>query len=112
MQTNEYRMNPQPKTTSQIKFKEPKYELFVCNCGDINHQFVVTVDENCGEKDVFLEVRLNRYLSFWGRLRNAIRYLLKLSPPCRFGDYDCIILNKSHIEGLERVIDELKTLED
>lgn len=89
-----------------------KRELFVCDCGDINHQFVVTVNENQGDKDVFLDVRLNRYLSFWGRLRNAVRYLLKLSPPCRFGDYDCIILNKSHIDGLERIVRELKTLKD
>ncbi len=98
--------------TRVVSCNEPKRELFVCDCGDINHQFVVTVNENQGDKDVFLEVRLNRYLSFWGRLINAIRYLFKLSPPCRFGDYDCIILNKSHIDGLERIVRELKTLKD
>lgn len=89
------------------QFKSPKYELFVCDCGDVNHQFVAIIDESEEPPDVYVEVRLNRYLGFWHRLINSIRYLFKIGNPSRFGDYDCVLLNKSHVKGFEKIIEAL-----
>lgn len=91
---------------------KPKYELFICNCGDVNHQFVVTADDKYGEVEVFVEVRLNRNLPWYKRLVKGLTYIFGIGKPSIFGDYDEIILDKSHIEGLQKVIEVLKQKED
>lgn len=84
------------------------YQLFVCSCGDVSHQFVATYDNDDPDWDkVYLEVKLNRNLPWYKRLCVAFRYLF-LRTPSRFGDYDEVILDKSHIPALEKLIDALK----
>lgn len=97
---------------SQSVFQPARHEIFVCDCGDVNHQFVVSIDKNEIPPDIYVEVKLNRYLPFWRRLVNAIRYLFKVGSPSRFGDYECVLLNKSHAEGLQRVVNLLNLRKD
>lgn len=85
-------------------------ELFICDCGDVSHQFVVTMDLDPDWQHVSVEVKLNRNLPWWKRLCVAFRYLFLLTPS-RFGDYDEVLLSKEHVESLQRVVDALKKLD-
>ena len=87
---------------------EPRYQLFVCDCGDVNHQFIITTDENYGETNVYVEVKLNRNLPWYRRLVKGLKYIFGIGSPSVFGDYDEVILNKSHIDGLLKTIEVLK----
>lgn len=82
--------------------------LFVCDCGDVNHQFVVTLDHyDNADPEVFVEVKLNP-LPFWKRLVHGIKYIFGYKS--RFGDFGEITLNKTHVDGLEKVVNALKTI--
>jgi hypothetical protein len=50
--------------------------------------FVVSADD----EDFFIEVHLAP-LPFWGRVRNALRYLL--GKRCKYGDFDVMLLSPS-----------------
>jgi len=90
----------------------PKRELFVCDCGDISHQFVISMDTISKDWEyVGVEVKLNRNLPWYKRLVVAFRYLFRMHPS-RFGDYDEVILNKHHAPQLQNVVDELLKLGD
>lgn len=79
-------------------------ELFVCDCQDIEHQFVVEYMDDPEWNRVCIEVKLNRNLPFWRRLVVAFKYLFKRRPS-RFGDFDEIILQQSDAERLQKVVD-------
>lgn len=62
-----------------------KRTLYICRCGSMQHSFVVTADQ----EDMFIEVHLTP-LSFWGRLKNAARYVL--GRRSKWGDFEEILL--------------------
>lgn len=80
--------------------------LLVCDCGDVSHQLVFTVDSYDGEEtEVFAEVHLAP-LPFWKRLAHGIMYIF--GRRSRFGEFDEICLNrKEHLEKLRKVVDAL-----
>ncbi len=86
-------------------------ELFICDCGDVSHQFIVSIDLDPDWQHVSVEVKLNRNLPWWKRLCVALRYLFLLTPS-RFGDYDEVLLSKEHAEPLQWVVDALKKLDE
>lgn len=81
-------------------------ELFVCDCEDISHQFVVTDLNDEDWPHISIEIKLNRNLGFWKRLGNAIRYVFGKGGS-RFGDWDEILLNPNDAEKLQKVVDRL-----
>lgn len=81
-------------------------ELFVCDCEDISHQFVVTDLSDEEWPHISIEIKLNRNLGFWRRLGNAIRYVFGKGRS-RFGDWDEVILNPNDAEKLQKVVDRL-----
>lgn len=84
--------------------------LFVCDCGDVTHQFVVIIDNyKNSDPEVFVEVKLNP-LPFWKRLIHGIKYIFGYK--CRFGDFNEICLNKSHISNLEKIVETLKNIKE
>lgn len=89
-----------------------KRELFVCDCGDISHQFVANLDILDEDwQHITIEVKLNRNLPWYKRFLVALSYLFG-SKPCRFGDFDEIVLARKHAPQLQRVVDALIDLED
>lgn len=62
-----------------------KRTLYICACNSMQHMFVVAADK----EDMFIEIHLAP-LSFWGRLKNAVRYLF--GQRCKWGDFEEIIL--------------------
>lgn len=72
--------------------------LFVCQCGSIDHQFVVTYDEEEPSNDcVYISVHLTK-LPLLKRLKHAIRYVLGKSSV--YGDFEEVILDQDQIKTL------------
>ena len=80
-------------------------ELLVCSCGDASHQVIFTAysfEDEQGE--VTLQTHL-KTLPFWERLGNAFKYLFGFKS--RYGDFDCLILDKDSVPVLKKVINRL-----
>ena len=86
------------------------HDLFVCDCGDISHQFVISTYKTFGDTSVVVEVRLNRNLPWYKRLIKGLTYIFGIGKPSRFGDYDEVILDKSHIPALKKTIETLEAI--
>ena len=80
-------------------------ELFVCDCGDTAHQFVVSwyPDDPDWNDLLYFSVHLNQSYSFWKRLWNGIKHAFGYR--CRFGAFDEILLNKHDVKRLQTVLD-------
>lgn len=80
-------------------------ELLICNCSSCEHQLIFsTVPEDC-DKWVYVHVHLVKR-SFWERLWAGIKYIC--GHKCVYGNFEEVILDKSHVESLQKVIDYLK----
>ena len=82
-------------------------ELFICDCNDIHHQFVVTIDPDPGWEMVAIEIMLNRNLPFWKRFWAGLKYIFA-NKPSRFGYFDEIILKKKDADRLQKVVDAVR----
>ena len=82
-------------------------ELFLCDCNDIHHQFVVTIDPDPGWEMVSIEIMLNRNLPFWKRIWAGLKYIFA-NKPSRFGYFDEIILQKKDADRLQKVVDAVR----
>lgn len=77
-------------------------ELILCNCGDSEHQCIVTSDEGYA----YMEVHLVHYTSFWTRLKYAIKYIFGYK--CKYGAFDEIILRKTDAPKFRKIADYLE----
>lgn len=82
-------------------------ELFLCDCSDIHHQFVVIIDQDSDWEMVVIEIMLNRNLHFWKRLWAGLKYIFA-NKPSRFGYFDKIILKKKDADRLQKVVDAVR----
>lgn len=83
-------------------------ELFVCKCGDVSHQLILSTLET--EKDekrvVYAAFHLDNY-GFWNRVNNAVRYVLGIN---RKGvDLDDFLFKTEDIGRLKCFADYLNT---
>ena len=65
-----------------------------CNCSEHLMRFI-SYD---GEEEIYIEYYLNPEVSFWKRLKIAIRYLFNRK--CKFGAFDEVIVNKERLKDL------------
>lgn len=81
-------------------------ELFVCDCGDISHQFVVSwyPDDEDWNDLLYVQIHLNQSHNFWKRLWHGIKYVLGFK--CCFGAFDEILVNKHDAMHLRNSIDK------
>lgn len=94
--------------------REGKYlehELFICDCEDLSHQFVITYCNDTDDPSISVSVKLTTWLAWYKRLWVAIKYIFKPTT-CRFGEYDEIILKPSDAERLQVVVNKLKALKN
>lgn len=89
---------------SKTEEKPEIRKLFVCDCGDISHQFVVTYFQNDEDwNELFVQIHLNRNYNFFKRFIIALKYVFGFRSS-RFGDFDSIILNSSQVEELNQIL--------
>lgn len=80
-------------------------ELFVCQCNDPQHQFIIQTIDFDNDPAVYLSVLLTP-VGFFKRLRHGIKYIF--GHRCRYGDFQEIIINPDDADRLQNVVDMLK----
>ena len=78
-----------------------KRYFFVCLCNNIEHQFCFV----CDDEDVYLEVHLAN-APLWKRIINGIKYIF--GHRSKYGDFDCVLLQKEDADKLQAVVEHLK----
>lgn len=82
-------------------------ELFICQCGDPSHQFIISADKETTEGPcAFISVHLNREHNIFKRLWYAVKYVF--GRRSIYGDFDEIIINPNDADRLQKVVDFLK----
>ncbi len=82
-------------------------ELFICQCGDPSHQFIISADKETTEGAcAFVSVHLNREHNVFKRIWAAIKYVF--GARCIYGDFDEVIINPNDADRLQKVVDFLK----
>lgn len=77
---------------------------FNCSCYDAHHAVRVTYDVEFNE--VFFEMRINNYKSFWKRLIAAYKYLFNKNN--KDASYDTFILTPEDKEIMVTVLGRMK----
>ena len=85
-------------------------ELFICECQDPAHQFIVHGAEFKDEKCVWLSIFLNREHNIFSRIWTAIKYLFGCHFTYeQFGD---TIIDLKDTDRIQAIIDYLKELQE
>ena len=81
-------------------------ELYVCDCGDVSHQFIISwyPDDEDWNDLLYFQVHLNQSNGFWKRLWDAIKYVFGFK--CRFGAFDEILVNKHDAKRLKNSLEK------
>ena len=74
-------------------------DLFVCECGDVCHQFVISHFKD--DDEIFVAVKLTRG-RFFERIWHAFKYIFGL--PCKYGDFEEVILGDEEIKRLAGIL--------
>ena len=83
-------------------------ELFICECGDPSHQFIIAADPDTKEGGpyVFISVHLNREHNIFKRIWTASKYVF--GRRSIYGDFDEVIIDPNDADKLQKVVDFLK----
>jgi hypothetical protein len=85
------------------------YKLFTCDCGTLEHQVVISGDED--EKEVYFHYYLNPEVGLLKRLWLAIKYVFGLSP--KYGYYGTVTLQEEKARQFaNRILSYLDKEED
>jgi hypothetical protein len=77
-------------------------KLFVCDCGSLEHQFVINYDPDPGWNDhIYVNIHLSKK-KFWNRVQYAVKYIL--GHQCDYGAFQEILLDKKTTEKLAAVL--------
>lgn len=81
-------------------------ELFVCKCGDVSHQLVLSTleTEKDEERVVYASFHLDNY-GFWNRVKDATKYLLGINR--KDGDFDDLLFKREDMGKLKWFADYL-----
>jgi len=77
--------------------------LFICDCGDIEHQMIILNDPTEKEKEIYVEIHLSDSKKFFQRLWIGIKYIF--GKKSKYGNWDEIILNEENMIKLKNIIE-------
>lgn len=78
--------------------------LFVCDCGDLEHQFIVSYfPDDFDEESTYIHINLSR-LPFWQRLAAGVKYIL--GRQSRYGAFGEIILTPEECKRLASILEQ------
>ena len=84
--------------------------LFICSCGDVEHQLIMSYWEDDINPDdcpeVYAAVHLNPERKWWQRIWAAVRYIFGRC--CKYGHFDEFIFKPKDYVKLQNVVDYLK----
>ena len=85
-------------------------ELFVCCCGDVEHQLIMSYFNDDDYPEVYAAVHLNIERSFWKRVGSAFKYIFGYK--CKYGHFDEFIFKPKDYKRLQTVVNYLKDAYD
>lgn len=86
-------------------------ELFICQCGDPSHQFIISADkETSDDRCAFISVHLNREHNIFRRIWTATKYVF--GKRSIYGDFDEVIIKPEDADRLMQVVDFLRGKEE
>lgn len=83
--------------------------LFVCDCGDVDHQFIISqppadwYDEG-EEKELLIHIHLRNDLNWFQKLKYVFLYLL--GKQSQYGAFGEIIIKKDDITRIKQICDD------
>ena len=88
--------------------KQSEYqELFICECHDPSHQFIISADPLDSEfPEVYISVHLNRDHNIFKRIWTAMKYVFGMRSS--LGDFDEVIIKPDDADRLQEVVDYLR----
>ena len=81
-------------------------ELFICSCGNVEHQIILSYFDDEPEGEVYCTIHLKPERSILKRIKNAIRYIF--GHRSIYGDFDELIFKSEDADKLQKVVDFLK----
>lgn len=76
------------------------HNLFVCNCGNVDHQFIIT---SLDDDFISIEIHLSS-VGIFNRLKYAIKYILGKRSRYNSGAFGEVLLNKSQTHSLIKTL--------
>ena len=88
--------------------KQSEYqELFICECHDPSHQFIISADPLTDEfPGVYISIHLNRDHNIFRRMWTAMKYVFGMRSI--LGDFDEVIIHPDDADRLQEVVNYLK----
>ena len=80
-------------------------ETLICKCESIEHQATFSWFEDDNGGDVYLEIHL-KPAKLFRRIINGVRYIF--GHRSIYGDFDDMIIKKTDVAKLERIVEYLK----
>ena len=86
-------------------------ELFICECHDLSHQFIISADPLDSEfPEVYISVHLNRDHNILKSTWTAMKYFFGMRST--LGDFDEVIISPDDADRLQEVVDYLKEVKE
>ncbi len=86
---------------------EYKYDCIICSCGSIEHDIIITRNENKNyDNNVYLSIHLVSERNIFKRIKYAIKYIFGYKS--KYSCFDEFILNNRHYEKIKEIADYLK----
>ena len=96
--------------SNDLKVEGDFQELFICECKDPSHQFIVRGYDFKDEKEVYMSIFLSRDHSIFHRIWTAIKYLFGCHFTYeQFGD---TIIDLKDTDRIQAIVDYLKKLQE
>lgn len=87
------------------KANEQVRELFICNCGSVEHQFLISYwNDHEGWDETYVEIHLTKQWPIWRRIVLAVKYIFGYQ--CRYGAFQEVVLHPDQVRELR---DKLNT---
>ena len=95
--------------SKDLKVEGDFQELFVCECKDPSHQFIVRGYDFKDEKEVYMSIYLSRDHSIFRRIWTAFKYLIGYR--CTYEHFGETIIDLNDTDRLQAIVDYLKMLQ-
>lgn len=95
--------------SNDLKVEGDFHELFICECKDPSHQFIVRGYDFKDEKEVYMSIYLSRDHSIFRRIWTAFKYLIGYR--CTYEHFGETIIDLNDTDRLQAIVDYLKTLQ-
>lgn len=80
-------------------------EYIECDCNDASHLIRVWMFDDGEVPELYLNIQMSHYKRFFGRLKIAVKYLLKLGEDVHWADS---VIHPEDAERIMRVLEEYK----